>query len=165
VQLDPKTAEASLADIETVVARLKQSTYYRGASTAIIIWGALVAVSYLICQWMPRQAGLVWPIANALGLFATVLIGWRQQCASANFDWRIVIAVVLIFGFGFICSGLGHFGPRELSVFWPILFMFGYAIAGLWLGRAFVLLGVSVALLAFAGYLLSRPGFRPISRS
>ena len=48
---------------------------------------------------------------------------------------------------------MGHFGPREIGAFWPILFMFGYALAGLWLGRVFIVLGVSIATLTFAGYL------------
>jgi hypothetical protein len=160
VQIDSKTAEASLADIETVVARLKQSSTYRRTGTIIVIWGVLTAAAYLICQWMPRQASVVWPIDYVLGLIATVVIGWRQQRASANFDWRIVIALLLFVGFGFICCGLGHFGPRELNVFWPILFMFGYAVAGLWLGRAFVMLGIGVALLAFAGYLFVETWFQ-----
>jgi hypothetical protein len=160
VQIDSKAAEASLADIETVVARLKQSSYYRRAGSIIVIWGILVAISYLACQWMPRQSNLVWVIANVVGLLVTVFIGLRQRSAIANFDWRIVIALALFFGFGFICCALGHFGPRELNVFWPILFMFGYAVAGLWFGRAFVMLGISVALLAFAGYLFVETWFQ-----
>jgi len=153
MQIDPKSAEASLAEIDAVIARLKQSTYYRGASTIIVAWGVLVAVGYLLNQWIPRQAGFVWLAVNALGLLATIVIGSRQQRANRKFDWRIVIAILLAFGFGLICSSLGHFGARELNIFWPALFMFGYALAGLWLGLAFTALGVGVALLAFVGYL------------
>jgi hypothetical protein len=152
VQIDPKAAEASLADIDMVVGRLKQSAFYRGASEIIIVWGVLVSIAYLLCQWIPRQGGIIWVIEDVVGFVAIIFIGWRQQRKVGDFNWRIVIALALFFGFGLICCQLGHLGPRELSVFWPILFMFGYALAGLWLGRAFVLLGISVALLAYAGY-------------
>jgi hypothetical protein len=153
MQIDPKSAEASLADIDLVVARLKQSTYYRGASTTITLWGAFVAIGYLLDQSFPRQAGLIWVCVNVLAFAMLLVIGWRQRRAGAHFDWRIAIAILLAFGFGLFCCGLGHFGARELNVFWPILFMFGYALAGLWLGRAFTYIGVGVAVLAYAGYL------------
>lgn len=153
MQIDSKSAEASLADIDLMVARLKQSTFYRGASMIITAWGAFVAIGYLLNQWLPRQAGLIWVSVNVLAFATLLIIGWRQRRAGASFDWRFAIALLLAFGFGLFCCSLGRFGARELNVFWPILFMFGYALAGLWLGRAFTWIGVSVAVLAYAGYL------------
>jgi hypothetical protein len=70
-----------------------------------------------------------------------------------------VIAVLLFFGFGCVFCQLGHFGWRELDTFWPIFFMLGYTLAGLWLGRAFVFLGIGVALLAYAGYVFVETWF------
>jgi hypothetical protein len=58
----------------------------------------------------------------------------------------------LFFAFGFLWSDLGRFGPRELSIFWPTLFLFGYALAGLWFGAVFVAFGVVLSLLLLAGY-------------
>jgi hypothetical protein len=86
-------------------------------------------------------------------------LGVRSHRSGSDFDWRIVIAIFLFFGFGLVCCRMGHFGPRESNAFWPMLFMFGYALAGLWLGRAFTGLGIGVALLTFAGYLLVETGF------
>ncbi|MGO9006894.1 MAG: hypothetical protein ACLQIQ_15860 [Beijerinckiaceae bacterium] len=158
MQIDPKTAEASLADIDAIVARLKQSAYYRSASAIIVTWGGLVALGYVATFWAPRQAVLVWVLVNCAGLLATFAYGLRLRGAGAGFDWRIVIAVLLFFGFGLACCRMGHFGARESSAFWPMLFMFGYALAGLWLGRAFTWLGICVALLTFAGYLMIETG-------
>ena len=159
MRIDARTAEASLADIAVIVARLKQSSLYRSASTIIIVWGALVACGYLGCAFAPRQALPIWIVVNTLGLVATLAIGLRLRRNGADFEWRIVAAVVLFFAFGLICCRMGHFGPRELDAFWPILFMFGYALAGLWFGRAFIVLGAGVAALAFAGYLWVDRGF------
>ena len=47
----------------------------------------------------------------------------------------------MIFIFGVFCCMLGHFGPRQLSTFWPIYFMLFYSIAGLWFGYAFIVIG------------------------
>ena len=54
---------------------------------------------------------------------------------------------------------IGKFGPRELDAFWPTLFEFGYALAGLWFGRAFTIIGVSLAALILAGYFWAGPAF------
>jgi hypothetical protein len=153
VRIDPQAARASLTDIDTIVGRLKQSELYRGSSTIMVIWGGLIALGYVATQLAPHQALFIWLLANGLGLVATVSCGLHLRRAGAGFDWRIVAALLLFFGFGFVCCRMGHFGVREIGAFWPILFMFGYALAGLWLGRAYILLGIGVALLTFAGYL------------
>ncbi|MFZ3359726.1 MAG: hypothetical protein WCA56_23020 [Xanthobacteraceae bacterium] len=157
--IDAKAAEASLADIDTIVARLKQSSTYRGASVLIILWGVLVASGYVASIFAPHDAQLIWIAIDALGLLATLAIGLQYRRAGRAFDWRIFAVILLFFALGAICSRLGHFGPRENDAFWPILFMFGYALAGLWFGRAFIWLGVSVAALIFAGYLWVDRGF------
>ena len=153
LQIDVKSAQASLADIDIIVARLKQSSFYRGASMVVILWGALVACGYVATFLVPREALMIWIAADSLGVIATVVL-MHFAHGMADFHWRIVVALLLFFVFGLLCCRMGHFGPRELDVFWPILFMFGYALAGLWLGRAFTILGVTVAALSFAGYLL-----------
>ena len=57
------------------------------------------------------------------------------------------------FVFGFVWSAaVGRFGPRELDAFWPTLFLFGYALAGLWFGAAFAALGLAFSALVVAGY-------------
>jgi hypothetical protein len=159
MQIDAKSAQASLADIDAVIARLKQSSLYRGASTLIIMWGVLVACGYLANALLPRSGRAIWIAVDVVGLLATVAMGLQYRRAGAKFDWRVVIAVVMFFAFGLICIDMGRLGVREQGAFWPILFMFGYALAGLWLGRAFTLLGVAVAAATFAGYLWVGSGF------
>jgi hypothetical protein len=153
MRIDAKAAQASLADIDIIVARLKQSSFYRSASTLIIIWGGLIVFGYVGCYLLASDAALIWIAVNVVGVLTTLAAGLQYRRAGLEFDWRIVIAIFLFFALGLICSRLGHFGAREYNAFWPILFMFGYALAGLWLGRVFILLGVSIAALTFAGYL------------
>ena len=66
-----------------------------------------------------------------------------------------VAAFVLFFAFGILWSvGLGHFGPRQLGVFWPTYFMMIYTIVGLWVGAAFVAIGLGITALTLIGYFL-----------
>ena len=66
-----------------------------------------------------------------------------------------MLATFLLFvAFGMFCSWLGHFGPRKLGAFWPIYFMLVYTIAGLWVGRAFVAIGLGIIALTLVGYFL-----------
>jgi hypothetical protein len=70
-----------------------------------------------------------------------------------SFDFKVLLALVLFYGFGLLCTVIfGHYGSREIGTFWPIYFMLFYCIAGLWFGRAFIAIGLSIALLTLVGY-------------
>ena len=51
-----------------------------------------------------------------------------------------------------LVAAAGEDGPREQDAFWPTLFLFGYALTGLFFGRAFTLIGIGLAALIVAGY-------------
>ena len=71
-----------------------------------------------------------------------------------------LLAFALFYAFGWIWSHLiGRFGPREEMAFWPTLFMFGYALAGLWFGAAFSAIGLGLAALIVAGYFWAGDAF------
>jgi hypothetical protein len=65
----------------------------------------------------------------------------------------------MIIVFGVFCGILGHFGPRQLSTFWPIYFMLFYSIVGLWFGHAFIVIGLAVSALTVVGYFYSAGAF------
>src|SRR4029453_46297 len=99
--------------------------------------------------------GYLWVGLNAAGVagsFAISAFGYRKT-GIRTFDFRMLIAFVLFFAFGFLCTSvLGHFTPRQMGTFWPIYFMLLYVLAGLWFGHAFVAIGLSISALALAGY-------------
>ncbi len=157
---DAQGASAQIADIEAVRRAVRQSNFYRLASVIVILWGGVTAVGNLASHAWPHSAGSIWICLDVIGVLATSALGLniRGRGYPRAFDWRTPVAFALFFGFGFLWSmGLGRFGPRELSVFWPTPFMFGYAVAGLWLGAAFVVLGVGVAGLVTLGYFFGGP--------
>jgi len=83
-----------------------------------------------------------------------VLIGAfnRRRSGIRGFDLRMFAAFLLFIAFGLFCVWLGHFTPRQLGTFWPIYFMLFYTIVGLWVGQAFVAIGLSIIALTLIGY-------------
>lgn len=150
--LDADEASAALADIESIASRVKQSSVYRASSLSMIGWGALIATGNLAALFAGRWTAGVWIALNLLGVAMTIfLLGSTRQGGAPPI--RALAAFAIIFAFGFAWSLLlGEMGQREQNAFWPTLFLFGYAFAGLLFGRAFTVLGVGLTALILAGY-------------
>ena len=154
--ISPNEAGAILAEVESIVAKVKQSRRYRLTGGLLILWGAIVAAADLICFLWPRASVWTWVAANALGAAASFAMFRGGPDVPRRIPWRFLAAFALFVAFGLLWSvGFGRFGPRELDAFWPTLFLFGYAIAGLWFGAAFAALGLTLSALILAGYLWS----------
>ena len=59
------------------------------------------------------------------------------------------------------CCWLGHFTPRQIGTFWALYFMLFYTIAGLWVGNAYVVIGLGISALTLTGYFLVGDWFEP----
>jgi hypothetical protein len=155
MNIGPTEAAAALIDIESVTRKVKQSSWYRLTGTTIMLWGFLVALGYAAVHFAPHAMVPVWLTINGIGVVATAALkAHMARTRGDSFDPRGLVAILLFFGFGLLWSRLlGAFGARESNAFWPTLFMFGYAVAGLWLGRAFVVIGLVITALVVAGYL------------
>jgi hypothetical protein len=153
--IDSQQASEALAEINEMTRRVRQSRIYNLASLMLIMWGALVFAGYLGSFLLPRYAGYFWIAVNVAGVagsFAISALGYPKT-GIRTFDVRMLIALLLFFAFGFLCTSvLGHFTPRQMGAFWPIYFMLLYIIAGLWVGRAFVAIGLGISVLALVGY-------------
>jgi len=154
-------AGAMLAEVDAIVAKVKRSRIYRRTGDITILWGAIILLGHLGEAVAPRWALGAWHLDDALGVAGTVILMLRgRPSAGMQLPLRLLGGFALFFAFGFVWSELiGGFGPRELSVFWPTLFLFGYALAGLWFGAAFSALGLGVTALILAGYFWAGPWF------
>ena len=153
--IDRQDAVSALSDIDSIVRRVRQSRIYTTASMILIMWGVLVFVGYCASYLWPREAGLTWFAIDLLGIAGTFALGRfnRARQGGRMFDLRVLAAIALFIAFGLFCSmGLGHFTARQMGAFWPIYVMLFYSIAGLWFGRAFVVIGLSVTALTLIGY-------------
>jgi hypothetical protein len=65
---------------------------------------------------------------------------------------------VLAFG-AVVTIELSPLTSRQQQVFWQTLVMFSYVLAGFWVGRFFLYLGLVVIVLILIGYYLSGPWF------
>jgi hypothetical protein len=159
--ISPNEAGAMLADVDAIVARVKQSLIYRRAGEITILWGAIIVLGHLFNMAAPRWSLWEWRVADSVGVAATLIVMLRgRSSAGKRFPLRLLGAFALFFVFGFVWSDLiGRFGPRELDAFWPTLFLFGYALAGLWFGAAFAALGLGLSALIVAGYFWSGEWF------
>lgn len=151
--VDARQAAAALSEVEAIVRRVRQSRIYDLASLMLIQWGGLILAGYLASYLWPRSEGWLWVGVNCVGVAGTFALGtWARRRSGVRFDARIPLALLLFFAFGYFTCTLGHFGPRELGAFWPMYFMLVYTIAGLWFGRAFVVIGVGIIALTLIGY-------------
>lgn len=159
--INPNEAGAMLADVDAIVARVKQSRLYRRIGEVTILWGAIIVFGHLLSVAAPRWSPWDWRAADALGVVATIVLVARGRWSQGlRIPLRTLAIFALFFGFGLLWSVLlGRFGPRELDAFWPTLVLFGYALAGLWLGAVFAALGLGLSALIVAGYFWSGEWF------
>ena len=163
--IDPREAATSLQDIATIEQRTRAAVFYAGSSAIFIMWGVLVAAGHALSAFYSRSAGMIWLVISAAGCAGTVAIvasRLRARPRDAR-DWRLCWAIVALAIFGAAWSHLlGPVVPRPMiHGFQPSLFLLGFILAGIWMGRFFIILGfVGIALL-IAGTLMPEPWWRP----
>jgi len=151
--MDKDQAGLQLAEIESVVARVKQSRIYRVAGDICMVWGVVHLSRYGYFRIAPHWAASSWYVVDTVGVVVTLALVQRANAGRGGGLWRAVVAFALFYGFGWIWSNvLGDFGGRQASAFWPTLFLFGYSLAGLWFGIGFTALGLSLTGLIVVGY-------------
>jgi hypothetical protein len=161
IDLGAKEAVEALNDIEQMVQRVRQSRIYDISSKIMIAAGVLVLAGNLANFVAPHQASLIWITVNVLTVASAAALSTMgsKMAGVQTFDFRVLAAFLLFYGFGLLCSVvLGHFGPRELGAFWAIYFMLFYCMAGLWFGRAFTAMGLAIIVLTLIGYFLIEGG-------
>jgi hypothetical protein len=155
MSIDRQQAASALSDIDSIVRRVRQSRIYNLASLMLIMWGALVFVGYIATFLSPRNGATAWIAVYAVGIAGSFVVSRFDHAREGvrTFDFRMFAAFVLFVAFGVFCSVvLGHFTPRQMGTFWPIYFMLVYTIAGLWVGYAFVAIGLGITALTLIGY-------------
>ena len=153
-------AARMLADVDSVVAKVKQSRIYRSAALIIMLWGAINLARDGLIALAPGWFGPRWFLVDAIGIAGTIAVLSRSAVAGSRLPLRTLAAFLLFYAFGWVWANLiGDFGPRQQMAFWPTLFLFGYAVAGLWFGPAFTAIGLGLTALIVAAYFWSGAAF------
>lgn len=152
--IDSSEASQTLADIDDIAQRVRQSAIYNVASLIMILWGVLVFAGNIATWRWPWQGYHIWISVDVVGVLGTFAVSafMFPRTGVRSFNIRMLVAYLLFLAFGYFCSRLGHFTPREEGTFWPIYFMLFYSIAGLWFGYAFIAIGVGITALTLVAY-------------
>lgn len=160
MSMDAKAAADALGEIETLRQATRRSLGYRLASAKLILWGGIVAIANVLTWFFPEKPGRIWIVMTAVGLIASLILGRRLARNGYGTVGRFLAAFLIFLAFGLFWSiSLGHFTGRQMDAFWPTLIMFGYCLAGLWLGRVFIILGLSIAVLVAIGFYTLGPAY------
>jgi hypothetical protein len=164
--VDRESAVSALVAIEHAERRTAQAITYGIAGGFLILWGVITVAGYLFTWAYPRLGAIVWPVLIVAGFAITAAMVARNRSSRTvphmGLGWRLFWAQIALIGFGVVVVViLGPFSGRQLGAFWPLVFMLGYVLAGIWVGRFFVLCGAAVALLTIAGFWWSGPWFSP----
>ena len=163
-RVEAREAASALSDIAEIARRVRQSRIYQLSSLLMVMWGILVFAGNIGSFLWPRSAGLFWLavyVAGIAGSFAISAAGYSRT-GVRSFDGRMLIAFLLFIAFGVFCCWLGHLAtPRQIGTFWAIYFMLVYTIAGLWVGHAYVAIGLAITALTLVGYFFAGDWFEP----
>lgn len=155
MMLDPKEAATSLDDIDTVQRRTREALYYASTSQVFLLWGILMLIGHSLNWFKPHWADYIWFPIDIGGFLATIaIVGRRMPRARWRRDgvqWLLSYVVFLVFG-SIIVIELWPLTARQQQVFWPTLVMFGYALAGIWVGRFFLFTGIVATTAILLGY-------------
>jgi hypothetical protein len=153
--LDPKEAASSLDDIAAIERRTRETLYYGGVADIFFLWGGLTFGGHLLNWFVPSSAVWAWPVIDIAGFIATVAIVMRRfprmRRRGAGLRWIGSYAAFLVFG-AIVVIELWPLTARQQQVFWPTLVMFSYVLAGMWVGRFFLYIGLAATALLLFGY-------------
>jgi hypothetical protein len=157
-------AVQSLAQVEEIMAKTRQSLVSAYAGSFLVLWGFIWVVSYLGTYFFPMRANLIWSISDALGIIGTVFIIRRQSGqgpARRNpSDKQFLLRTILFWPLVFVyaCVWLNIVKPGsgiEVNAFLVTTVMFAYVVMGLWFGSwLMVILGIVVTGFTFVGFRL-----------
>ena len=152
--IDSKQATDALNDIEDTVRRVRQSQIYDVSSLALLMWGVLAFVANISGWFWPRYGLYFWFAVYGLSAIGFVALGAHHRAKNGIrvFDGRYFLTFALIAAFGIFCCYFGQFTPRQQTAFWPIYIMLFYMMAGVWFGRAFLVIGATIVALTLIGY-------------
>lgn len=160
--INSQEASATLIEIESLNRLVRQSVFYRHASTMLILWGIATFIGYLLSFFAPAAASVIWSVVIVAGVICAIIIGVRNKRREgvSTFDARATAAFIAFVAFGCLWSMVfGTMTIRQIAAFWTTYFMLPYVMTGFWFGRAFVVIGLSVIALTLLGYFLAGPWF------
>jgi hypothetical protein len=155
-------AVQSLAQVEEIKAKTRQSLASTYGGPFLILWGIIWVVSYVGTYFYLQWANMIWGISSALGVIGTVFIFWRlfrhgpavRNSADKWMVLRMTIFWPLVFAYANVWLNIVKPGSGiELNAFLVTVVMFAYVVMGLWFGSWLMsILGIVVTGFTLVGF-------------
>jgi hypothetical protein len=167
-------ARAALADVERIAEHTRRTIAYGAAAPLMIVWGTIWLVGFCASQWeIGIRHRVLWSALGVIGFGISIFlrVSRRGSPVKSPRSSRMVLSWVLLLLYtglwaflmarGQSASGMDGLSEQQshaLVAFVCTVPMFAYAVIGLWLGRFYLWLGLTVTGLTLGGY-LCLPGY------
>lgn len=168
MRIEKDEARVTLDEIDSLISTTKQRIAHGPAGPILVVWGVVWSAVFLGTHFYPHWANFFAPIGCVIGMASMWFFkgsppietrgGLGSQGVRIRYAWLILCA------FAFLWMLILHpQRPPSASVpeavdvinrilaFFSSIGMFGYVVAGLWLGRFWVTLGLVVTTLIVIG--------------
>lgn len=154
--VDAVAAATALNDVSKFERRTREAFAYRECADLNFLWAGITTAGYLGEMILPKWADSVWYALNVLGILG--MLGLAGRVASERRDSRPIWVILTVTVFSYFWFALLHddaITPRDVDAFFPLCYMLGVTVIGLWIGRLISLTAIGVAVLIVAVYLLT----------
>ncbi|ARU16822.1 hypothetical protein [Croceicoccus marinus] len=158
--ISQQEASSVLRDVEATQTRTVRSGLYAAASPHLLLWGAVWACGYALCQFTgAEQWPIVWGVLTATGVAAAFLLSWRQGRGHDRRDRSVGAIAIMTLTVGlFIIASLVLFAPvdpRAALAFPSLVMGLVYIMMGYSAMPRLAVVGAGIAAVVMAGFLLA----------
>lgn len=171
MSLSRDEAAEALAAIDAAGGRMRSLGYYADLAPCIMAWGLVWMAAHLVAEFRLAPPNLAWLIGMAIAGPITIWSMIRQSRRTAALvrqaggDPRAIgnrFVLLGSVGMGFYVAIMIVVAPlsgNQTSALISLLVAFAYAMAGIWVGRRFLVIGVAAGVAVLFGYLMVHQHF------
>jgi hypothetical protein len=161
--IDPENAAEALRSVEATETRARSARLYHTASAPLLIWGFVWFAANLACQLLPAQFGMIWLVADAVGLAGSIIAVRRAARSKAAWSRQLIaLGAVIIFMISATIV-VGPMSGKQLTGLSSLTIALCCLLAGVYgAGSRFAILGLALMAAIVATYQLL-PDYRYLS--
>ena len=158
--ISKEKAESALRDLEQVGHHSATLYKYTKMAPHLILWGCVWIAGYGLSYALPSQPGLIWLIANSVGIGLSVYIVRTHNRVSGKAYWRVGSVVLTILAFSLaVFAIMPPVSGKQLSALIPLVVATTYILLGIWHGARLVIAGVLIGALTLLGFFILHSHF------
>ena len=142
-----------MQDLEQVGHRSTTLYKYTKMAPHLILWGWVWMAAYGLCYVLPAQAGLIWLIADIVGVVLSIYIVRTNDRVGGEAYRRVGWVIVTLLAF--LMATFAILPPqsgKQVAALIPMVIATTYILLGIWHGRRLVIAGVLIGTLTLLGF-------------